>query len=183
MTHPVDSLLSDHRLIEQVLDALESRLATMENEPFPRRFFDQTLEFLTGFADRYHHGREEDLLFPILKHCGVSEEGGPIGVMLYEHTVGRSHLGSLRENLDAAERGDPGAREAVRAHALGYIELLRQHIQKEDNILFQIARRVLGPADVDRLRTGFTALDERLAAGGYQRYQEPAARLAQGGKP
>lgn len=103
------------------------------------------------FADKCHHAKEEDLFFPLLKERGIPGEGGPIGVMLHGHDVGRESVRRMREaadgeSLDAAEFSDA---------AKAFIPLLRQHIFKENNILFRMAANVL-TAEED------AAMDEQL---------------------
>jgi hemerythrin-like domain-containing protein len=169
--HPTEILSQEHRAIENKMDELERQVrGTAAGEPFPRRFFDEALDFFRNFADGCHHAKEENLLFPRMKERGVPERGGPIGVMLAEHDQGRAYLKAVRENLDAAEQGSGDARERVFANAAGYIALLRQHIQKEDNILFRMARMVLQPDDVAELTREFAAVEVP------ERFQALAAR-------
>ena len=54
-------------------------------------------------ADKCHLAKEEDLFFPLLKERGIPEEGGPIGVMLHEHVMGRDCVGRMREACEADE--------------------------------------------------------------------------------
>ena len=158
--HPTEILSQEHRAIENRMDEMEEQLRGLTpDQPFPRRFFDDALDFFRTFADGCHHAKEEKLLFPRMKQRGVPEQGGPIGVMLAEHDEGRAYLKAVRENLDAAEDGDAEARQRVAANATAYIGLLRQHIMKEDNILFRMARMVLQPDDVAELNREFEAVE------------------------
>lgn len=178
-THPTDVLMAEHRVIERVLTALERKIEELGDGPFPRQFFEQALDFFANFADRCHHGKEEERLFPLLKQRGIPEHGGPIGVMLDEHQTGRAHLAAIRSNLDAAERGDAAAVAAIRTEASGYIRLLRQHIQKEDNILFAMARQVLTPDDVERLQREFACVEQHhIGPGVHERYEALAEELS-----
>jgi hemerythrin-like domain-containing protein len=63
------------------------------------------LEFFQIFADRCHHGKEEDCLFPLLERKGLPREGGPIGVMLHEHGQGRELIQKMRESAEAFAAG------------------------------------------------------------------------------
>ncbi len=170
--------MEEHRVIESVLDALESRLETLHNKPFPAEFFQQSLDFITNFADGCHHYKEEQCLFPAMEARGVPAEGGPIGMMLYEHDQGRACVAGLRQHLDAAEAGSPGAVEAVRQYTVGYISLLRQHIFKEDNILFRMAANVLTPADLQMLREKYAGIEQLKGTGVHERYTALAAQLS-----
>jgi hemerythrin-like domain-containing protein len=141
--HPVQDLMKDHRLIERVMTALQVRLKEAEGGEFPGEFVEKALAFFVEYADGYHHYKEEEALFPALGERGVPVEGGPIGMMLHEHTLGRKCLAGIREQLAAARSGDATARASVTSYAGQYVELLRQHIWKEDNILFRMAEEAL----------------------------------------
>jgi len=136
----VEFLKQEHRVIERVLDALEHELAQRGVTP---AFMWPALEFLVAFADGCHHHKEEEQLFPMLEQRGVPREGGPIGCMLSEHDGGRALMKSMRTSLVALEAGECGAEGDFRSAATQYIEHLRQHIAKEDNVLFVMAERVL----------------------------------------
>ena len=86
----VDRLVFEHDLIERGLTLLEKSVARIESDqPIPSEFPKWAPEFFSQFADKCHHAKEEDLLFPLLKERGIPEQGGPIGVMLHEHDVGQ----------------------------------------------------------------------------------------------
>lgn len=152
--HPVNELMNDHRLIENVMAAMEDRLANC-NDAFPADFVAQALAFFVEFADGHHHYKEEEALFPAMAEHGVPVEGGPIGMMLYEHSLGRELLAAIRDRLPQARNGDAAACAAIRQHAGDYIGLLRNHIWKEDNVLFRMALNVLDPGAVERLAARF----------------------------
>ncbi len=174
--HPTEILSQEHRAIEQRLNQMEAQIRAA-GSGFPRQFFEEALDFFRNFADGCHHAKEENLLFPLMKERGVAEEGGPIGVMLAEHDQGRSYLRAAGQNLEAAAGGSAAARDAVYANASAYIDLLRHHIFKEDNILFRMAQMVLHPDDVAELRKQFAAVGvpERFREFGTVE-EQPAAR-------
>ena len=111
--------------------------------------------FFRDFADRCHHGKEEAHLFPALEAKGFPRQGGPTGVMLHEHEQGRAHVRGMAEDIDAAAAGDAAALRQFIEHAEGYISLLREHIYKEDHVLFQLADRTLSEADQQALSAAF----------------------------
>jgi hemerythrin-like domain-containing protein len=177
-THPVDQLMSEHRIIESVLSATEARLAAMTPASFPAGFLEEALDFFRNFADGYHHYKEEDALFPMLMSRGVPKDGGPIGCMLKEHVFGRSCLAGVRENLEAARGGSAEAVEAIRGYATDYINMLRPHIMKEDTVLYRMARFVLEPPDVEKLQRDYSNPDNpRITAAVREKYEAVAARL------
>jgi hemerythrin-like domain-containing protein len=145
---PTQELIGEHNAVLVALQLLEKVEAALEakKDQAPEHL-GQLLDFLKGFVDRCHHGKEEDVLFPELERRGVKREGGPIGVMLMEHDAGRGHVRAMSEGLDRLRRGEAGAVAAIRESAGAYRDLLRAHIHKENNVLFPMADRLV-PEDV-----------------------------------
>lgn len=137
---PRELLMEEHRVIEKVLDAIE-RMA--HSGSVDKAFLESAIDFLRNFADGCHHAKEEDVLFPALENAGIPREGGPIGCLLDEHRQGRHLIGLMADNLDDADRSDSDATRRVIGAAQEYVAMLRQHIDKEDNVLFVMAQDVL----------------------------------------
>ncbi len=143
-TQPSEVLRKEHRIIERVLKVLRHLVDRAESgDRFEQEAFQQCVEFFRLFADACHHAKEENLYFPALESRGIPREGGPIGVMLYEHGVARELTRQMGEALDSLERDEPAAKDAFYTAAHNYIQLLNQHIFKEDKILFAMGERVL----------------------------------------
>jgi len=158
--HPTEVLSQEHRLIEAKLAALEVEIRAVEaGGEFRREFYEEALDFFRHFADGCHHAKEENLLFPLLRERGMPPNGGPIAVMLAEHDEGRAYLKAVRDQLDAAAAGSHAAREEVWRHLGAYIQLLRHHINKEDNVLFRMAQMLLEPDDVAELTKRFAEVE------------------------
>jgi len=171
MTTATSILRTEHEAIMKMLDAAEETARQLKaNRKVEATTLAGLLEFLQLFADRCHHGKEEDLLFPLLADKGMPRSGGPIAVMLHEHEIGRSFIKGMAEAAVAYSKGDAGAgmRWAEAAH--GYVELLREHIYKENNVLFVMAERMLSDADQEQLVKQFEKVEEeKLGHGTYER--------------
>lgn len=168
----VEALKHEHRVIERGLAVLGAIVHRLEHgESVPADKVQALLDFFRTFADRCHHGKEEGLLFPQLEGKGIPCEGGPIGVMLYEHDEGRAFVRQMTE--EANNLSDPAAREQFVQAAHGYIGLLRQHIDKEDNVLFQMAENVLSEDDDRQLADAFERHErEEIGEGVHERFHQ-----------
>ncbi|MFB3127626.1 MAG: hemerythrin domain-containing protein, partial [Candidatus Acidiferrales bacterium] len=103
-------LRQEHDAILRMLDVTDAIVQQLErNQRVAPETLAGVLEFFRLFADRCHHGKEEELLFPLLERKGMAHDGGPIGVMLHEHEQGRSLVRQLGEAADACSTGMPGA--------------------------------------------------------------------------
>ncbi len=140
----IDVLLQEHRVIEQVLDALDAGAARLaRGEAVPARFFLDAADFAARFADGSHHRKEEGVLFPTMTRHGAPERGGAIEMMLEEHEQGRAYVRQLREAARQLDAGDTRASGRIIAAARSYAALLRDHIAKEDEMLFPMASELI----------------------------------------
>lgn len=177
---PTDILSQEHRVIEQVLDCLEQIATRCETQGIlDGHDATSAISFFRTFADQCHHGKEEAHLFPAMEAKGFPRDGGPTGVMLSEHDQARDYVRGMSAAIAAAAQGDPAAQAQFVHHARSYLELLRQHIQKEDHCLFAMANRALDAADQRQLLEEFAQVEgEHLGAGTHEKYLRLADDLA-----
>ncbi|MGI9455039.1 MAG: hemerythrin domain-containing protein [Aeoliella sp.] len=178
---PTEILMQEHRVIEQVLDCLEAIVLSVEaGKELDLDSVDQSIDFFRNFADRCHHGKEEDCLFPLLEQKGFSREQGPTGVMLHEHELGRQHVRGMAEAARAWEAGSSSATNGFVAHARSFVQLLRDHIQKEDHCLFQMTDQALTEQEQSQLMESFDHVEHHdMGPGTHQKYLDIAAELAE----
>ena len=174
-----DELMAEHRIIERVIGVLETGALRLEQGQAVRPgLFIEVTDFSKGFTDGCHHKKEENVLFPAMVNSGVPKDGGPFGMMLAEHEQGRSLTRALRSAAQRLESGDPSAAQEVIDHVRGYSHLLRQHIMKEDRILFPMADQVLPPDEQDRVADGFEHIEhEETGEGVHEKYLALADKL------
>jgi hemerythrin-like domain-containing protein len=138
------------------------------------------LDFFRNFADRYHHGKEEERLFPRLEAKGFSPHFGPTGVMRSEHEQGRRYLAAVKKAIEAGARRDGEAIDEFVRNARGYLQLLRAHIQKEDHCLFPMADQALGAAEQEQLVKEFAEVEHEPGfEDAHQKYLNLAGELAE----
>jgi len=130
-----EDLRKEHELIKAALNVLEKAVTKIRlNENVDTTDLKELVDFLIVFADKCHHGKEETYYFPALEKAGIPKEGGPIGVMLNEHDQGRSYIRQMKESVS----GESADMQAFAKAAVSYITLMRNHIDKENNILFMM---------------------------------------------
>lgn len=165
---PTAVLREEHEVILRALAVLERLSGELAAEkPVNPDSVQWLANFFRTFADRCHHAKEEKLLFPALERHGVPKEGGPLGVMLMEHEQGRALVRTF------AEGDPPTAAKAMRS----FVVLLRDHIAKENEILFPIADRVLPAPEQKTILEAFEAAECEL--GGPELHRQFLEELAQ----
>lgn len=177
---PTEILSSEHRVIEIVLAVLdriaEDAIATSSLDLASAR---DAIAFLRGFADQCHHGKEEARLFPAMERCGIPRDAGPTAVMRHEHEIGRAHVRKMDQAATDHEKGVAGAADRFAFEARGFVELLRDHIAKEDQVLFPMADRMLPAAAMAELESDFGRFErDEMGAGAHERFLDIARSLA-----
>ncbi len=177
---PTGILMAEHRVIELVLACLEQMaLRARDGGTLDAADVATALEFARTFADDCHHAKEERQLFPMLESRGLPARAGPTSVMREEHEIGRRHITAMEAVAAMAAEGPGPDRDAFVRHAFDFVTLLREHIEKEDQILFPMAERMLDQAAQSELLAAF-AHAERAAVGdgAFAHWSGVAERLA-----
>jgi hemerythrin-like domain-containing protein len=159
-------LMDEHRLILRACDALEAFGGGVAAGGGDREELGRFVRFIREFADARHHGKEEDILFTAMVAAGFPRDGGPIAVMLLDHEAGRAHVEVMARHAGQAAAWSGQDRAAVASAALGYAELLRGHIRKEDQILYPMARMRLHDEQMARVDRECASFEERQVAAG-----------------
>jgi hemerythrin-like domain-containing protein len=171
MSKAIDDLLNEHEAILSAIKIMGSMIADMENSPtVETRDIQDFIGFLKEFADKCHHGKEEGLLFPAMSEAGIPDVAGPISFMLAEHAQGRKLIQDMEESITPALDKNKLA-EAAR----NYAHFIRNHIQKENMVLFPMADNYLTETQLDRLYEGFEEHEEKVI--GHGRHEELHAML------
>lgn len=158
-----EDLLHEHKAIQIALNILErigERL--QKNEIADYNDINALLGFLKEFADKCHHGKEEGFLFPALEKAGIKNEGGPIGVMLSEHTQGRNFIKEMQNSI----KDEKVDKNQFIGASIKYISLLRAHIQKEDSVLFPLIDIRLSASEQQELFENFENHEEKVIGEG-----------------
>lgn len=160
---PIGPLMHEHRLIERMIARLAAEAQRLRaGGVLDPVLIDQGADFIRTYADRCHHGKEEDILFRDLGQRGLNPElAGIMAELVQEHQYGRS---LVRELVAANQRGPAG--EAAAAEVAACLEKLAgfypQHIQKEDRRFFFPCMELFSKSEKDAMLAEFNAFDQRL---------------------
>jgi len=177
---PTEVLMNEHRVIVQVLECLDAMARRCESDGrLDGDAATKAIDFFRSFADRCHHAKEENQLFPMMESRGFSPDAGPTAVMRAEHVQGREWIAAMEQAVPKAAEGDAAARTSWMRAARLYSAMLREHIQKEDQCLFPMADRALLPSDMADLERQFETVERvEIGPGVHERYLRLADELA-----
>ncbi len=149
---PMKKLVDEHVLIKRWIALIPAVVKNLDVESDEgRQLILDGVEFIRYYADRYHHAKEEDVLFKYF-----DENLEILQVMYEDHKTGRNHVKTI---LEALERKD---KATVAKHLTAYGELLTQHIRKEDEILLPWMDRNLTDRQIGELFSEFNQTDEQI---------------------
>ena len=163
---PMKKLVDEHVLIKRWVAIIPEVLKDLDVErEQDRQLILGGVEFIRFYADKYHHAKEEEILFKYF-----DENLEILKVMHEDHKRARSHVQAIIEALDKKDN------EAIAEHLTAYGELLTEHIKKEDDILYPWMDKNLSMTHIGRLFSEFEEADKQI---GYppQRYEEFVERL------
>lgn len=160
--HVTRILTKEHVLIKQVLTLLDqSRQALETGILVPVIFFEKAGIFCSEFADRYHHFKEEFLLFGLLSYKKQGELDTAMGVLRYQHDRCRHCMTQIIHTLKRYEKNEMAV-TLVLEHLSVYVSLLHRHIHMEDHLFFPMAEKCLSTEEKDSLTDQFAEQGRRF---------------------
>ncbi len=168
-------LVREHQLFVKYLDLMERYIDFSKTDRHDNLLLNKAQDFLSFFqvfADNYHHAKEEDILFKYLQAPGVLTHCNPVSVMLHEHKQGRAYVQNMK---DAAEQEELGS---LCENAMNFSQLLKQHIFKEDNVLYPMAENGLSDDDKAAVSNEYQQIEDKLnKLGIWEEYENTYSEL------
>ena len=157
-------LMMEHRLIERMLSVIRNALTEIEaRHKVDPVFVDTAVDFIRVYADRTHHGKEEDILFRELENKGLAAEDRQImQELIEEHVFGRQTTKALVEANTRYRNGDQSALTAIADNLQTLTAFYPRHIEKEDKVFFPASRSYFSDEEDQALLTEFYEFDRKM---------------------
>lgn len=125
---------------EVILNKIDHAVAEFETSEWKSTsYWDGFLLFLKNYADDYHHAKEEKIYFEWMKEKNPGMEHGPLHCMLIEHDESRRVVQNAEELLSKLKDGSSDNWDQFKTYICEYAQVLRSHIDKENNVLYNMA--------------------------------------------
>jgi len=156
--------MAEHRVIERMLAVLESHLAAMEDtQTVDPGLIDTATDFIRTYADRCHHGKEEDILFSRLAEKSLDDElAEAMQGLIDDHVRGRSMTRSLIAANARYRSGDRSAIGEIESCIRELLEFYPVHIAKEDRHFFKPCLEYFTDAEKQTMLADFDEFDRAL---------------------
>ncbi|GAA0079630.1 hemerythrin domain-containing protein [Clostridium sporogenes] len=166
----IELMINEHKNIKRMLAVIRKYcFKVLKNKEVDYNDFYRIIDFVRNYADKHHHGKEEDYLFNRM----VDEIKGPTEKlvkhgMLVEHDLGRLYMQNLEKALKALENGEEEAKIDIIANAVSYTDLLYRHIEKEDDVVYKFAERNLSKETLKKLDEDCKRIEKEAKEKGIQ---------------
>ena len=159
---PAETMRSEHAVILRVVDYLPALSQQVrEGQPLPELQIPRFVEFFRNYADRFHHAKEEELLFPFMEAHDVPHQGCPISALLHEHASSRNCVAKLENFTEIGEPLTPEQTDEF-VHLLDQMhKLYHDHIWKEDEMVFPMLDRIAHRPELQSLAEEFGRVGRR----------------------
>ncbi len=176
---PIGPLMREHRLIERMIGLLAEELRRMSAEnSADLRFIRAAVDFFRTYADRTHHGKEEDILFRELAGKQLSPEHKKImDELVAEHIFARKTVGSLVSAANGYEQGKADSLKNIMACVKELVSLYPRHIEKEDKHFFYPSLEYFSHEEQDAMLSEFREFDRNMI---HEKYQKLVVELQKG---
>ncbi len=159
MGRPTEILSNDHKVVLEKLNVMEKTINNLKS-PDSKKIFSDLKVFFKKEVD-LHFAKEEEVLFPEMEKF-IPRDGGPTGVMLMEHEDLNKYKDDFMKGVDLLSKNGNSkeAEKLITENGINYINLLREHIYKEDNMLFMMADMHLEEDQVKNIMEKFEEMDK-----------------------
>ncbi|MBN1555940.1 MAG: hemerythrin domain-containing protein [Phycisphaerae bacterium] len=157
-------LMIEHRLIERMIGVIKNAIEQIASAgKVDPAFVDTAVDFVRTYADRTHHGKEEDILFRKLDKKDLSADDRKImNELIEEHVFGRNTTKALVEANTRYRNGDASALADIATKLKTLVEFYPRHIEKEDKVFFPASRAYLTAEEEQAMLDEFREFDRKM---------------------
>jgi len=173
---PIGPLMIEHRLIERMIAIMKKAVERFEKDKKADTYFmDTAIDFIKIYADKCHHGKEEDILFHDLKKKKISPEIARImNELISEHVFGRNTLNKLIQSKEKYAEGDSSSLDSIIENMKTLCDFYPRHIEKEDKHFFLPCMKYFSAAEQKQMLGEMWEFDRNMI---HKKYKEVLADL------
>lgn len=169
---PIDELIFEHKAINVMLSIMNTISDGIKDKKvFYTNDVEKIIDFLTVYVDKCHRNKEETVFYPALLLSKSPIEG--IGLMINEHLMGKGYLDEIMCCVENCKIGSTFSGERIADCMINYVQLMQNHIQKEESDFFKLAHKALNEETQREITKKFKVInDEFIGKDIHTRYDE-----------
>ncbi len=163
----------EHRLIEKVLTVARQKAESLDKGSYNPVFIETIVDFIKTYADRTHHGKEEDILFTALEKKEIDADSSRLmGELIQEHKQARGRVKEISELNEQFKKGNTAVVPKIVEIVKWLAEFYPAHIKKEDAVFFPKTEKYFSDEELDVMLGEFWEFDRKMIHEKYQRVLE-----------
>jgi hemerythrin-like domain-containing protein len=172
MSKAIEILFNEHEIIKSVIYQRDKLNVLAKSNPLKfKEILTELISFFRNYADKYHHYKEERLLFPLICEKNEMLKDSIIEEMLENHQDFRKLIKSIENSVES------GNSEVSINQLLKYTEMLLDHIAVEDDEVFQIAETLLGEDELEKMYYDFQDVDMELGIDNKNEFEKMTEKM------
>jgi hemerythrin-like domain-containing protein len=154
----------EHRLIEKMIAVIKDQMSVMrEQKRVDPVFIDAAVDFIRIYADKTHHGKEEDILFRDLTKKNMSDvDKKGMQELVDEHVFARKKVAELVQAKEDYVAGHKEALDTVLDRLTTLVEFYPEHIRREDEVFFPDTEKYFTRDELDAMLAEFWEFDKKM---------------------
>ena len=161
---PRGLLMIEHRIIERMIRVIGKEIKRLESGGrTDSRFIDTAVDFIRTYADRTHHGKEEDILFrDCINKSMTKQDNDMMNELVEEHKYARNTVRTLIEAKEKHEKGDESQKSIIIDKLKELVDFYPVHIQREDDVFFPDTERYFSNDELNQMLDEFFRFDQKM---------------------
>jgi hemerythrin-like domain-containing protein len=167
---PIAPLMIEHRLIERMVHLMRQDLERIRaNILVDPEFAFVAVDFIRTYADRCHHGKEEEILFAELAGKTLPAELQTLlDELVEEHKLAREYTKELVKAKENYLRQEPEAVNQILSYLDKITAMYPKHIIKEDQHFFIPCMELFSAEEKDAMLAKMWEFDRKMI---HERYE------------
>jgi len=159
---PTENLIKEHEEINELLDIMSKiALKIKSKDVFYPTDVEEIIDYLIIIIDKSHHGKEDEVFYPELISSGIPKETAPLSIINYEHTLAHRYLKDISSCVVNCKIGNDFSGELLADSLTNYVVVIKNHIQREEEIIFPIANEVLSSEKQNEISQRFEDIEQK----------------------
>jgi len=171
MNKAVTLLFDEHEIILEAIEIAKGLRDSIEKPEAYERKTSELISFFREYADKYHHYKEEEVLFPEMIKANELLESGVVKEMLDNHVDFREMIREVESFTNS--KNYEQAQNTLEA----YVEALSDHIAVENEEVFEIATTLFNEKELENIFFRFKDIDLELGENNKERLREKLGNI------
>jgi len=165
---PTENLINEHKKINELLDIMSKiALKIKSKDVFYPNDVEEVVKYLINIIENSHHGKEDDVFYPELISSGIPKETAPLSIINYEHIISVNYLKDISSCVVNCKIGNDFSGELLADSLTNYVIAIKNHIQREEEIVFPIANEVFSIEKQNEILQRFEVIEQKYISNSF----------------